>query len=428
MRTLARLLAIALLMFLLLMALGCASFGPVPIEEVPFKKRAVTQSDDDVNVTVVVPSPEESEKIFGTKLSNRNIQPVWIEIQNKDQAPYWFFPVHTDPGYFSPAEVAYMKRFRWSHSKNNQMKAHFESMDFRVIIPPGETVSGFIHTNMDPGLKYVNVSMFNSKGMKTFHFVVEAPGIKADYQEVDVKSLYAPEAYIDCDEQRLRAELEKLPCCTTNKSGSRNGDPLNLVFIGDVADLLTALIGGGWDVTEAMSSGSIWRTARSFLFGKRYRHSPVSSLYVFGRRQEAAFQKARETIHERNHLRVWLTPLRFKDLPVWVGQISRDIGVKFTLKTGFLTTHVIDPDVDNDRYYLMQNLMDAKALTRFGYVKGVGARSLDDPGYNLGGDPYFTDGLRAVLRCTDHPTQFSEIQLFNWEWRPEDKPYIDNPN
>jgi len=424
MKTLARLLVIAVLMFLLLMALGCASFRPFPMEEVPFKKRAVTQSDNDVNVTVVVPSPEESEKIFGTKLSSRNIQPVWIEIQNKDQAPYWFFPIHTDPGYFSPAEVAYMRRFCWSPSKNNQMKAHFESMDFRVIIPPGETVSGFIHTNMDPGLKYVNVSMFNSKGMKTFHFVVEAPGIKADYQEVDLKSLYPPEAYINCDEQRLRAELEKLPCCTTNKSGSRNGDPLNLVFIGDVVDLLTALIGGGWDVTEAMSSESIWRTARSFLFGKRYRHSPVSSLYVFGRRQEAAFQKARETIHERNHLRVWLTPLRFKDLPVWVGQISRDIGVKFTLKTGFLTTHVVDPDVDNDRYYLMQNLMDAKALKRFGYVKGVGARPIDDPGYNLGGDSYFTDGLRAVLQCTDDPTQFSEIQLFNWEWRSEDKPYM----
>jgi hypothetical protein len=130
-------------------------------------------------------------------------------------------------------------------------------MDFRVIIPPGGTVSGFIQTNMDPGLKYVNISIFNSKGIEAFHFVVEAPGIKADYQEVDIKSIYAPEAYIDCDEQQRRTELEKLPCCTTNKSGSRNGDPLNLVFIGDVEDLMAALIGGGWDVTEAMSADSI---------------------------------------------------------------------------------------------------------------------------------------------------------------------------
>lgn len=32
----------------------------------------------------------------------------------------------------------------------------------------------------------------------------------------------------------------------------------------------------------------------------------------------------------------------------------------------------------------------------------------------------------AVLLCTDDPTQFSEIQFFNWEWRPEAKPYIDS--
>ena len=34
---------------------------------------------------------------------------------------------------------------------------------------------------------------------------------------------------------------------------------------------------------------------------------------------------------------------------------------------------------------------------KLGYVKGVGPRSTDDPGYNLGGgDPYYTDGLRSA--------------------------------
>jgi hypothetical protein len=224
---------------------------------------------------------------------------------------------------------------------------------------------------------------------------------------------------VECDEERLREELEKMPCCTTNKRGTRNGDPLNLVFIGDVVDVLTALIGSGWDVTEQMSSGSIWRTVRSSLLGKRYRHSPVSSLYVFGRRQEAAFQKARQTVNERNHLRLWLTPLRFEGLPVWVGQISRDIGVKFTLMTGFLTTHVVDPDVDNDRWYLVQNLVDAQALSKLGYVSGVGAA----PPHNLGGDPYFTDGLRAVLLCTEVPVGFSQVEFFDWEFPPHTAPY-----
>ena len=123
---------------------------------------------------------------------------------------------------------------------------------------------------------------------------------------------------------------------------------------------------------------------------------------------------------------MWLTPLLFKELPVWIGQISRDIGVKFTLKKGFLTTHVIDSDVDNDRYYLIQNLVDAQALTKLGFVKGVGVSSPDNPRYNLGGDPYHTDGLHAVLLCTDLPTRFSALQYFNWEWPPKSKPYANS--
>ena len=402
---------------------GCATFRPVPLADVPFMERARTQSNDKVRITVVALTPEESKKIFGVDVAIRDIQPVWVEIENKGENPYWIFQSRVDPDYYSPAEVAYMKRFRFSPSKKNKMRAHFEEMDFPRLIPPGETVSGFIHTNADPGQKYINVTLAGFEGMESVHFVVKVPGIKADYQEVDRDALYSPDEIVNCDEEQLRAALEKMPCCTTNKRGRRNGDPLNLVLIGDVDDLLVALVGSGWDVTERMSSGSIWRTVKSFLFGKRYRHSPVSPLYVFGRRQDAAFQKARQTVNERNHLRVWLTPLRFEGNPVWIGQISRDIGVKFTLRTGFLVTHVVDPDVDNDRWYLAQNFVDAEALTKLGHVRGVGEAPPDDPRYNLGGDPYFTDGLRAVMVCTDLPVRFPQLEFFDWEFPPDSENY-----
>jgi len=404
-------------------AIGCASFQPVPMDRVPFKKRSVTQSDGNVTVTAVALSAEESKQVFGVDVAERDIQPVWLEIDNREDYPCWVFPVNTDPNYYSPAEVAYLNRLCWSPEENKRMRLYFESLNMTWAIPADSAVSGFIHTRTDPGLKYINVTLWSLHGVKRFRFLVEAPGIKADYQEVDIKKLYSPEDYIECDEERLRAELEKLPCCTTDKDGRRQGDPLNLVFIGDAVDVLTALIGSGWDVTEKLSSGSVWRTARSFLFGKRYRNSPVSRLYVFGRSQDAAFQKARETVSERNHLRVWLTPLRFEGLPVWIGQITRDIGVKLTLSTGFLVTHVIDADVDNDRYYLIQTVADANALARFGYVKGVGPTTPENPRFNLGGDPYYTDGLRAVLQCTKTPVMLTSVQFFDWDWRPSAEPY-----
>ena len=49
---------------------------------------------------------------------------------------------------------------------------------------------------------------------------------------------------------------------------------------------------------------------------------------------------------QRNHMRIWLAPVRYQGHPVWVAQLSRDIGVKPTWHSPFLMTHVIDPEID----------------------------------------------------------------------------------
>src|SRR5438132_12606126 len=110
---------------------------------------------------------------------------------------------------------------------------------------------------------------------------------------------------------------------------------------------------------------------KAFLLGSEYRYSPVSSLFVEGRSQDFALQKARQTINERLHLRLWMTPLRYLGKPVWIGQISRDIGVRFTLKTWNLTTHKIDPNVDESRDYLLDDLMEAGRVSHVAYVAGA---------------------------------------------------------
>ena len=155
----------------------------------------------------------------------------------------------------------------------------------------------------------------------------------------------------------------------------------------------------------------------SFISGGEYRYSPVSSLYVFGRKQDVAFQKARGTIHERNHLRLWMSRGRFQGKPIWIGQISRDIGVHFTRKT--ITTHKIDPDVDETREYLLEDLAYAQALWKFGYAEGVGEAPIDKPRGNLTGDPYFTDGYRLVLWVTSTPVDIADIQVVRWSVPPD---------
>jgi hypothetical protein len=114
----------------------------------------------------------------------------------------------------------------------------------------------------------------------------------------------------------------------------------------------------------------------------------------------------------------------FQGKNVWIGQISRDIGVKFTTKSPTLATHVIDPDVDNDRWYLIQDLMNSEGIKKIGFVGGVGETSPDEHRTNHLGDAYFTDGLRAVLFFSDEPVSYKEIEFLDWEYPPRVKEYM----
>jgi hypothetical protein len=209
--------------------------------------------------------------------------------------------------------------------------------------------------------------------------------------------------------------LENLPCCATNEDGSENGDPLNLVLIGSRENISSAFVRRGWLPAEQTYGAAVWKTIKSFLFGTRYRYSPVSPLYFSKRPQDIAGQKPRHKVHERNHLRMWLTPMRYQGKPVWIGQISRDIGVRFTFKTWPPVTHKIDPDIDEAMYALIEDLIYSQQLAKTGWVKGSGASTRSKPRYNLTGDPYFTVGLRAVLMFDRRPHSFKDIQEFDWE-------------
>ena len=71
--------------------------------------------------------------------------------------------------------------------------------------------------------------------------------------------------------------------------------------------------------------------------------------------------------------------------------------------------------MDEARRYFIEDLAYSQALTRFGFVKGVGAVSKDAPKMNLVGDPYYTDGFRAVLFFESRPFTLSDIDRLDWE-------------
>jgi hypothetical protein len=235
-----------------------------------------------------------------------------------------------------------------------------------------------------------------------------------DFEQSDFAMKYERGSVRSLDLAQLHRELETLPCCTTNKKGTRNGDPVNFVIIGSEDAVMGAFTAQGWDPTHVIGSESVTKTVRSFLFGGQYRYSPVSPLYFFGRQQDLALQKVRGTIHQRNHLRLWLAPFTFKGKDVWVGQISRDIGVRMTWSSPILMTHKIDPDVDEARGYLVQDMLASGYLEALGFAWGGATSSEEAPNFNLTGDPYFTDGLLSVIFIADEPVPADQVTLIQW--------------
>jgi len=392
---------------------GCSRYRPGPADPLVLGRRAVTDESAGIRVTVAVPSDEEARHLFGVNLAEAHIQPVWLQIENGTDKEYWFAPVALDPGYFTPREAARRCELWFGGSANTRMREDFVRAEIPALVPANGRVSGFLFTQHEEGLKVMNVDLIGRAGFAHFLFIVEVPGFRPDATPARFDALYDSTQWRDVDEAALRAALAEMPCCATTEAGTGTEDPLNFVLLGDRRDIFASLLRAGWKVSEVLDRQTAFRLFYSYFFGEEYLHAPISSVYLFGRRQDLAMEKARETARERNHLRVWMTPLRFQGQPVWIGQISRDIGLSYSL--GSFLGHQVDPDVDEARGYLVQDLLRTQNMTRFGWAQGVGATPASAPRHMADGTPFYTDGLRAVMEFGPDWTPFDEIQLFDWE-------------
>jgi hypothetical protein len=398
---------------LCLLLAGCASFSPDLSADASFLERTQTLERAGLTVEVAVPTRKEAKRYFGADVGRDGVQPVWLRVVNDTPHEQLFLPMSMDPDYHSPAEVAWKAHLLMRGGSNRAMDKHFSGLEFPITIQAGETASGFVYTNATLGVKYLGVDLRSEVEAHRFDFMVEIPGSQLDYQQVDFDNLYAADEIRVVDEAGLRAALEALPCCVLGGDKETPGDPANIVVIAPPDGLAQPFLRRGWHVTETIRTGTVFGTVASSLFGRTYKNSPISSLYMFGRPQDVALQKARDTVDERNHLRLWLAPIRYKGMEVYIGQISRDIGVRMSSRT--FVTHKIDPDVDAARFYLIQDLANSGGMSGLAYVKGVGTATRVEPRFNYTRDAYFTDGLRAVhILGFDH-VNIEEIEVLDWE-------------
>jgi len=183
--------------------------------------------------------------------------------------------------------------------------------------------------------------------------------------------------------------LHDVPGLTQTANGIP-GDPINVALVGTKADLVKAMLAAKWFPADPLSLKSSLEIAVDAVFKRPDPDAPVSNLYLFGRKEDIAFQQdVDNNPRQRHHVRFWQTDKIDPDgRPVWVGSAVFDQHVGLSRTTGQIT-HVTASDVDAERDFLFADLKKTGDLSETYVVPEFHkVRS----GKNGGGDPWTTDG------------------------------------
>ena len=200
-------------------------------------------------------------------------------------------------------------------------------------------------------------------------------------------------------------------------------DPLNIGIIGTRRELINAMQDAGWEVADRHSLRNMLRLVYSHILKLSYPNAPVSSLYLFGRKQDIAFEvQPQGSSASRHHVRFWATTYDdtkkfsiqtihwhnrskhvFGDNVLWVGAASRDVGVSI-IRHNFQPSHMIDPDTDTERELI------AAQLRKMKLVKKIDAIKLDKP-YKLVNRVWrgslHSDGKMKIVTLRQNPRVMS---------------------
>lgn len=192
---------------------------------------------------------------------------------------------------------------------------------------------------------------------------------------------------------RKHPSLDDIPNITHTANGIP-GDPLNVALIGTKSDLVKAMLAARWHPADPLSLKSCLEIAEATVLKRSYEDAPVSNLFLFGRKEDLAFeQPVGNDPRKRHHVRFWLSKKTDPDgRSVRMGAATFDERVGLSHTTGQITHH-IGADVDAERDHVIQSLNQngdlLETYTEDGFHK-------TREGHNGGGDPWHTDGNLLV--------------------------------
>ena len=180
----------------------------------------------------------------------------------------------------------------------------------------------------------------------------------------------------------------------TQTGDGHPGDALNVSLIGSEAEVKAIMAAAKWFPADPLGIRSDLKIAVDTVLEREYDDAPVSSLYLYGRKEDLAFeQPVGNDPRKRHHVRYSaLEKLDPESRPIWFGSAIFDDRVGISRTTGQITHHTA-PEIDTERDYLFQDLKQTGNLSDTSFVDNF---HVTREGKNGGGDPWHTDGRLAV--------------------------------
>lgn len=165
--------------------------------------------------------------------------------------------------------------------------------------------------------------------------------------------------------------------------------PIHVLLVADNQDsLVTAFKTAGWFVADAGSLNSFWKLGVAQLNHSEYSNAPMSPAFWNTQVQTIGFEQAVDgSIDQRHHVRVWSTLYKTSNgRQIFVATANQDAQVKWVV------SHQINPDIDQERNFLLNSLINSGAVTAHTTVPFVDPES-------VGGSEqrFFTDGQLEII-------------------------------
>ncbi len=167
--------------------------------------------------------------------------------------------------------------------------------------------------------------------------------------------------------------LNEVPRRVEDQAGNK-GDIVNFIVLGSKEKLESAFAEAGWVLVDKTKGGAVVNALFSSLNKKAYLQMPISELYMFGRTQDYGYAHAEpiEVVASRHHLRIWLSPTAYENLPLYVGACTHDIGFEKDQRNNGVT-HKIDPNIDLERDFLKESLTSTGIVASTAYLEPTDA-------------------------------------------------------